>query len=161
MSSLSIVFAVFELFAKTERSDTLLRNTLALADVNSAEAVAAVEAALLSETDKVSAELLVSLSWAESRFKLVVYSDKSCGALQVNPQDIGRPRSDCKVWDKNLLAAFQAGVKEIEMLLADRRVHGNMALALRYRACGNSAFVSGGCRWTPTKIFARAKALQK
>lgn len=100
----------------------------------------AVSAALAVETRRVPAELLISIAWAESRFDPKVRTGRVCGVMQVNPADIDLPRSTCDAWDRDIAAGFAAGVAEIEQMLAEPRVHGDLHTALRYRACGNAAF---------------------
>lgn len=101
-----------------------------------------VDAAIAAQTPRVPASLLVALGWGESRFD--TNAQPACGVMQVFPHDLGEPPSACAHWRKDLRAGVEAGVREIEMMLADKRVHGNMTLALFYRACGNSAF-DGTC----------------
>lgn len=104
----------------------------------------AVDAAFATETLAVPAELLLSIAWGESRFRPDQRTGVVCGALQVNPDDIGEPRGNCVRWANDMHLGFAAGVRELEMMLADRRVRGNLRLALLYRACGNAAF-DGTC----------------
>jgi len=101
-----------------------------------------VDAAIALQTPRVPASLLVALAWGESRFDL--NAQPACGVMQVYPHDIYEPPSACALWRRDLRAGVRAGVREIEMMLADRRVHGDMRTALLYRACGNSAF-DGSC----------------
>lgn len=117
-------------------------------------------AALNEQTPHVPAALIVALGWGESRFDPA--ARPACGAMQVYPNDLDEPWSRCAEWRKDLRAGVHAGVREIEMMLADRRVHGNMRLALLYRACGNAAFdgtcVPGKYAWVDAAI-ARWRAL--
>ncbi len=125
-----------------------------LPDVDAKQLDDFIDAAAQEETKKVPAALLTSLAWAESRFK--PDATPACGVMQVYPHDIDRPQSDCDVWRKDVRAGVHAGVVEIEMLLADRRVNGDMFRALMYRACGN-VFFDGTCdvkkeRWVNAAI---------
>jgi len=113
-----------------------------LPDTDSALVAPMVLAAIAEETPRAPAALLVALAWGESRFDQ--RAQPLCGVLQVNPVDIGRPASDCAVWRGDVQLAVRAGVTEIEMMLADRRVAGNLRRMLLYRACGNAAF-DGTC----------------
>lgn len=97
-----------------------------------------VDVALDEQTQRVPAALLVSLGWGESRFD--PDAQPACGAMQVYPNDLDEPQSSCAEWRKDLRAGVRAGVREIEMMLADKRVRGDMRKALLYRACGNKAF---------------------
>jgi hypothetical protein len=101
-----------------------------------------VDAALAEQTPRVPAALIVALGWGESRFDPA--AQPACGAMQVYPNDLDEPWSRCAEWRKDLVAGVRAGVREIEVMLADRRVGGNMKMALLYRACGNKAF-DGTC----------------
>lgn len=120
-----------------------------------------VEVALEEQTSRVPAALLVSLGWGESRFDPT--ARPACGALQVYPNDLGEPPSRCVEWRKDLRAGVRAGVREIEMMLADKRVRGNLRRALLYRACGNAAFdntcAAGKYVWVDAAI-ARWRALE-
>lgn len=123
----------------------------------------AVSAALAVETRRVPAELLISIAWEESRFDPKVRTGRVCGVMQVNPADIDMPLSTCDAWGRDLAAGFAAGVAEIEQMLDEPRVHGDLHTALRYRACGNAAFI-GACsaakeRWVRSvELAARAIA---
>lgn len=101
-----------------------------------------VGAAVAEQTPRVPAELIVALGWGESRFE--PWSGPGCGALQVFPRTIDAPPSACTAWRHDLRAGVHAGVVGIEMMLDDRRVRGDMHLALLYRSCGNSVF-DGTC----------------
>lgn len=103
-----------------------------------------VDAAVAESTPRVPAALVVALGWGESRFDPSVRTGSVCGVMQVNPVDIGHPHKECDQWTKDVQAGVHAGVVEIEMLLADSRVKGNLYAALLYRACGNVAF-TGKC----------------
>jgi hypothetical protein len=97
--------------------------------------------AVSMETVRAPAELLASLAWAESRGDGTVVTGRTCGVLQVNPEDLGLPwAATCARWARTPLAGMRGGVIEIEMMLRDGRVHGDLHRALLYRACGNAAF---------------------
>jgi hypothetical protein len=135
---------------------------VALGDVREDHVRPAVRAAERHGTPRISPELLVSIMWGESRFRPDQRTGRVCGVMQVGPADINRPHSDCVIWARDVDAAVAAGVLELEMLLADRRVHGDIRLALLYRACGNSAF-DGTCRKTgwPGWVLRRAERLKE
>jgi hypothetical protein len=101
-----------------------------------------VDAAIHLQTPRVPASLIVALSWAEARFDPA--AKPACGVMQVYPKDLDEPQSACALWRNDLWTGVAAGVREIEVMLADKRVHGNLRKALLYRACGNSAF-DGTC----------------
>ena len=116
-------------------------------------------AAELEQTPRVPAELLVALGWPESRFEATVRTGVCCGAMQVNPLDLGEPwESSCAAWTSSTRAGVRAGVREIEMMLAEPRVHGDLRIALLYRACGGTAF-TGTCsaakRWWVESVLTR------
>lgn len=114
-----------------------------LTDIQPEEVAAFVSVAVFEETDQVSAELLVSLAWGESRFKQD--SEPGCGVLQVFPQYLdGHPDWTCKVLRNDLVLAVRSGVVGLEQMLDDKRVHGDLHRALMYRACGNK-FFEGTC----------------
>jgi hypothetical protein len=116
---------------------------LTLPDVTSPDlADQLVDAALELQTHRVPAALIIALSWGESRFE--PDAQPACGVMQVYPHDLGEPQAACAEWRRDLRAGVRAGVREIEMMLADNRVGGDMRRALLYRACGNKAF-DGSC----------------
>lgn len=119
-----------------------------------------VDAALEAQTRRVPAALLVALAWGESRFDGDALP--ACGTMQVYPHDLGEPATACAEWRRDLRAGVRAGVREIELMLADKRVRGDLRRALLYRACGNRAF-DGSCgakkyAWV-TSAIARWRAL--
>jgi hypothetical protein len=124
------------------RATRLLALTVNLPDTDATRARAMALAAIAEETPRAPAPLLVALAWPESRFDQL--ATPLCGVLQVNPVDIGRPASDCAILRRDLRRAVQAGVTEIEMMLDDHRVAGDVRRMLLYRACGNAAF-NGTC----------------
>jgi hypothetical protein len=92
--------------------------------------------------DDVPTSLVVYLAWAESRFD--PDAKPGCGVLQVFPRDIYQPPSRCKLWRSDQRLAIRAGVRELRMLMSEPRVHGDLWIALMYRACGNVYF-DGAC----------------
>lgn len=142
------------------RSDNLRAHVRALPDVRPVLVNDAVDAALTVETPDIPASLLLSIAWSESRFEPGLRTGRVCGALQVNPHDIGQDRRECLAWAHSTVLGFAAGVTELRMLLSDPRVHGNLYRALGYRACGNS-FFDGTChkmQW-PGWVLERAERL--
>ncbi len=138
-----------------------IANAHSLPDVRREHLVEAITAVKKLATKQVDEALLLSIMWAESRFDPAVRTGRVCGVMQVNPRDIGRPRSDCDLWDTDVEAGVAAGIREIEMMLADRRVRGNLRRALMYRACGNAAF-DGTCQkgaWVDA-VLTRARRLR-
>jgi hypothetical protein len=132
-----------------------------LPDVESLELVDQfVDVALELQTPRVPAALIVAIAWGESRFDSSAHP--ACGVMQVYPRDLGEPAAACDEWRHDQRAGVRAGVREIELMLADKRVRGDMRRALLYRACGNRAF-DGSCdvkkyAWV-TAAMARWRAL--
>lgn len=116
---------------------------LSLGDVRPADVDAFVSAAMDEQTASVPAALLVALGWGESRFD--ASAGPACGAMQVYPGDLGLPWAACAAWAHDTRAGVRAGVQELELMLADGRVRGDLRRALLYRACGNAAFQPGAC----------------
>jgi hypothetical protein len=104
----------------------------------------AVGVALEVATPEITAGLIVTLCWAESRCLPKTHDHTGCGVLQVDPKDMDEPATMCAVYADSIESGIAIGVRELERLLADRRVHHNLRLALQYRACGNVAF-DGTC----------------
>jgi len=113
-----------------------------LPDTQPDEVSAFVAVAVFEETPRISAELLVSLAWGESRFKQD--AGPGCGVLQVFPQYLNRPEWTCKVLKTDLVLAVRSAVVALDEMLDDKRVRGNLHRALMYRACGN-VFFEGKC----------------
>jgi len=129
----------------------------ALPDVSRPDLVdAIVDAAIDVQTPRVPAALIVAIAWGESRFE--ASARPACGVLQVFPRDLAEPAAACDVWRRDLRAGVRAGVREIETMLADKRVRGDLRRALLYRACGNRAF-DGSC--SPAKHAWVAAALAR
>lgn len=125
-----------------------------LPDITRDHVDSAVTSALVHATPEVSASLLVALCWAESRCE--IEARPRCGVLLVWPADMNEPPSRCADYAATIDAGIAIGVAELEILLADHRVHHNLRLALRYRACGNVAF-AGTCskqklRWVENAL---------
>jgi hypothetical protein len=126
-----------------ENTVALLFRALDQPDIQAADVVLAWIAADLEATPRVDVPLLMALMWPESRYQPT--AGPACGVMQVYPHDIGQDdASSCTLWRHDVRAGVRAGVIEIEMLLADHRVH-SLREALLYRACGNKAFVPGAC----------------
>jgi hypothetical protein len=128
-----------------DRADSLGDRAVALGDSRPQHARRVAEAAIRHGTKRIPPELIVAIAWNETRFIPDKRTGHVCGVMHVDPADIDRPRSDCLIWDRDVDAAVAAGVLELEIMLRDRRTHGEIRLALLYRACGNSAF-DGTCK---------------
>lgn len=131
----------------------------ALPDVKPGLAATMVEAATAAETPRVGADLVLGIAWPESRFEIGAMP--RCGVMQVWPADLDLPARECARWRSSQRDGAAAGVLEIETMLSDRRVAGDVRVALMYRACGGSAF-TGRCqkaRWV-SDAMERARQLR-
>ena len=131
-----------------------LLRALGQPDVQPSDVAAAWVAAELEATPRVDASLSLAIMWPESRYQPT--AGPACGVMQVYPHDIGLDdASSCALWRHDVRAGVHAGVLEIEMLLADHRVH-SLRDALLYRACGNKAF-TGACTmgWWVDQVLAK------
>jgi len=156
MRSLSIGLGLILLSSGAEadpRADRLRTGLRRMGDVRPELIDDAVTAALGVETQRVSAELLLSLAWWESRLEPDLRTGRVCGALQVRPEDVGESnhRDACHRWSQDTWLGFQAGADELEAWL--RHSRGDMARALRGRACGWSGLRHGcGKRWWVDRV---------
>ncbi len=138
-----------------DRATRLVQNARSLPDVATSDAEAAARAALLVETDDISAELLVSVAWGESRFQSGTVTGRACGLVQT----IGRDARSCRLMQIPIVGML-AGVVELRLWL--HAAHGDVRLALAGYACGWSAF-DGSCTkqaW-PGWVLRRARALRR
>lgn len=120
-------------------------------------------AALGAETPTISAELLVAISWYESNFHLdpnrvTGRKSKFCGTMQVRPSYVrlgwrGHDRILCSIWTRDPMIALVTGRMQIETILRDRRIAGDLRRALAYRACGESS-LDGTCQKNTDAIVA-------
>lgn len=156
-----MIAILLSLFLGNTRATTIRANAHDLPDVRVELVDAAVDAALEVETPTVPAETLLAIAWGESRMEPGQRTGVVCGAMQVNPIDLDLPRAACDVWARDTHQGFAAGARELAIMLADHRVHGDIRKALLYRACGNAAF-DGTCAKTawPAWVLARARALR-
>ncbi len=120
----------------------LLLRALSQPDVQPIDVALVWIAAELEASPRVDPTLILALGWPESRYQPT--AGPACGVMQVYPHDIGLADAPtCALWRHDVRAGVRGGVLEIEMLLADHRVH-SLWDALLYRACGNKAF-TGEC----------------
>jgi hypothetical protein len=138
-----LILGLLIAFTGSARAD-LHDRAHALPDISQDRVDEAVAAAIAHATPEITAALLVTLCWAESRCLPKTHDHTGCGVLQVDPKDMGDPPSMCAVYAESIESGIAIGVREIELLLADHRVHHDLRLALQYRACGNKAF-DGRC----------------
>jgi hypothetical protein len=132
-----------------------------------------VVAAERASTARVSAELLLAIAYIESRFdptatsrvesgtrktghypgtspprNLVPHTSLYCGPLQT----LAGSWSEC-VGLRELPVAYAAGASEMETWLSDRRVHGDLNVALAGHGCGNYGVVTGRCNSYPSRVL--------
>lgn len=155
-AALLLLLACASASAETRR-DRLVRGCAALGDSSGEDVERAVDAALIAETDHFSAELLLSISWGESRFVASTITGRACGVMQV----VASTRVVCRELASDARLGMIAGVLEMEdERVEDRRTRGDVRLVLLAKACGNSAF-DGTCRKTawPEWVIRRAEQL--
>lgn len=136
-----------------DRADLLIAKAQLLPDVGLRDATVAAHAALLVETERVPAELLIAIAWGESRFVASTVTNRACGLLQV----IAGSRAECSFLEIPLVNAYVARRQLEEWLRVSR---GDLRKALLGNACGFSAF-TGTCsktRW-PGWVLERARSL--
>ena len=130
-------------------------------------------AAVHASTNHVQPELLLAVAFVESRFdptatsrvegstrrtghypwtapppNLAVHASLYCGPLQT----YAATWSDC-VALRSVNAGYAAGAAELEQWLRDRRVHGNITLALAGHGCGNWGLQTGKCNEYPSRVL--------
>lgn len=173
---------------------TLLLQHLALAmrlsattPIDPEVVLAHVHAAIAASTVDVSAELLLSMAFIESRFETHTLSriegkhrvhgrytsttppkrlDKTgsmyCGPLQTR----AKTWDDCLAQRNDLVLAYTAGARELTNWLRDRHVHGDLTRALAGYGCGYHGVRTGKCNRYPGRVlwqarqFARSPSVQ-
>ncbi len=153
---MSLIWIFLSMFTDS-RAAGLRQAIVSLPDVRPDVVEPAVQGALLAETDRVPAELIIAISWGETRLIATTVTGSACGPMS----SIRRNRRQCNAV-LNYTDGYRAGVEELESHLRDRRIRGNIRLALLYFACGNSAF-DGTCKkkqW-PGWVLRRAQYIQE
>ena len=138
-----------------------------------ADAFAHASAAMEAASPRVAPELLLAVAFVESRFdptatsrvegrarktghypwtappaNLAASASLYCGPLQT----FAGSWSECLALRK-LDTAYSAAVSELETWLHDRRVRGNLVLALAGHGCGNYGVTSGHCNAYPDRVL--------
>jgi len=135
-----------------------------------ADAVAANRAA----TAHVRPELLLAVAFVESRYDPTATSWVSAGdgvrhtghyagtapPARLDPHAslyCGPLQTYAASWSaclrlRDLDIAYAAGARELEQWLRDRRVHGNVLLALAGHGCGNLGVATGRCNGYPERV---------
>jgi hypothetical protein len=146
-----------------------------------------VRAAHAAATDQVSAELLLSMAFIESRFESHTLSrvegkrrvhgkwlpttppkrinkkgSMYCGPLQTR----AKTWDDCLAQRHDLVLAYTQGAKELTNWLKDRHVRGDLTRALSGYGCGYHGVRTGKCNRYPNRVlwqarqFARPRTVQ-
>ena len=148
--------------------------------LETADVLAHARAATEAATPKVPAELLLAMAFVESRFdphalsriegkkrrvgkwpsttppkRLRKGSSLYCGPLQT----FAGNWDDC-LKQRELAVAYAAGAHEIHNWLRDRRVRGDMTLALAGYGCGNRGVKTGKCNRYPGRVLYQAKRIE-
>lgn len=104
-------------------------------------------AASLASTPALPAEDLLAISWVESRWNTWPVSrphgaryPACCGPMQTMAQNAEQCAEQ-----GSLLWGYELGRREMEQWLRDRRVRGNLRLALAGHGCGNAGIAAGTC----------------
>lgn len=157
-----------------------LRLTATHPQLSAEDALAHARAATVAATPQVSAELLLAMAFVESRFNPVALSHIEgqqrrvtrhpslkpparwrrgtslyCGPLQT----FALTWKDCLA-QRELQVGYNAGAREIESWLRDRRVRGDMTRALAGYGCGNRGVKTGKCNRYPGRVLWQAKRLE-
>lgn len=128
--------------------------------------------ATAAATDQVAPELLLAIAYVESRYdptwvsrvehgKRVIGRSRStrppraldrrasmfCGPLQTR----ARSWTECLAL-RDPSRAYRAGAREIASWLRDRRVRGDVRLALAGYGCGNHGVTTGKCNRYPARV---------
>ncbi len=144
-----------------------------------ADAFAHAEAASRAATAHVDAELLLAIAFVESRFDptatsrveggkrrtghypstaapahLDAHASLYCGPLQT----FAGSWAEC-VALRDLRTAYAAGADELEHWLRDKRVRGELTLALAGHGCGNHGVATGKCNSYPGRVLWIARTL--
>jgi hypothetical protein len=145
-----------------------------------ADVIAHARAAELAATPQLSAELLLGMAYVESRFDPLAVSrieghrrrvghyasnepparwlkgsSLYCGPLQTFAATWGQCMEQ-----RQLTIAYSTGAKEMTRWLRDRRVRGDMSLALAGYGCGNLGVKTGKCNRYPGRVLWQAKRLE-
>ncbi len=150
-----------------------LRLHAAVPSLDLVDAYAHVAAATDAATPHVQPELLLAIAFVESRYDptatsrvegarrktgsypsttppatLAPHASLYCGPLQT----FAGSWRECLAL-RDLHAAYAAGAGELETWLRDRRVRGDLSLALAGHGCGNFGVSTGKCNGYPTRVL--------
>jgi hypothetical protein len=148
-----------------------LRVHAAIPAVDMVEAYAHASAAVDASSPAIPADLLVSIAFIESRFDTTATSRVEGGVRRTGhypstapPRNLGGTlycgplQTYASSWSECMEMriperAYMAGVLELTKWLRDRRVHGNMTLALAGHGCGNAGVLTGQCNNYPARVM--------
>ncbi len=156
-----------------------LRLHTAVPTIDLVDAYAHAAAAADAATARVDAETLLAIAFVESRFDPTATSRVEAGTRRTGhypstdaPASLDRHASlycgplqtFASTWSRclalrDLPAAYTAGASELEQWLRDKRVRGELTLALAGHGCGNRGVVTGKCNHYPGRVLSIAHAL--
>jgi hypothetical protein len=133
--------------------------------VGAADALAHVHAASVAATEELTPEVLLAVAYVESRLdpfwiSRVERSRRIYGRHRAStpPKHLDRTQSlycgvlqtRARSWEacvaqRDLVVAYRAGAAELTSWLHDKRVRGDLALALAGHGCGNHGVRTGKC----------------
>ena len=157
-----------------------LRLVVAMPSMSPIDAYAHAAAANAEATARVSPELLLAVAYVESRYDPTATSRVEHGVRRTGAYPSEQPPAglDARVemycgplqtaarsWAacmsmRGLDTAYAAGTSELEQWLRDRRVHGDVALALAGHGCGNAG-VATGCNSYPARVLSLSRWIER
>ena len=138
-------------------------------------------AAVVASTPHVKPELLLAISYTESKFDPMALSRVEGRSRRVGRWESREPpkgwrkgtslfcgplQTLAKTWDdclaqRDLATAYRSGVHEIEEWLADKHVRGNLSRALAGFGCGTAGAMSGTCNNAfQARVLAYARTIE-
>jgi hypothetical protein len=158
-----------------------LRLHAAVPTIGLVDAYAHAAAASTAATSHVEPELLLAIAFVESRFDPTATSRVEgkrrrtgrypstepppgldpraslyCGPLQT----FASSWTDCLAL-RDPTTAYAAGARELETWLRDKRVRGELGVALAGHGCGNHGVVTGKCNGYPSRVLWIARRLSE
>jgi hypothetical protein len=148
-----------------------LRVHAAIPAVDMADALEHASAAVDASSPAIPADLLVSIAFIESRFDTTATSRVESGVRKTGhypstapPRNLGGTlycgplQTYAASWSECIAmrvpeTAYAAGVAELTKWLRDRRVRGNITLALAGHGCGNAGVLTGQCHNYPARVM--------
>lgn len=141
------------------------------------DSIAHVHAAMAAATDDVPAELLLGMAYVESRFDRFALSRVERGRRVMGRYPSVEPpryltktgslycgvvQTFAKTWatclqQRDLHIAYSTAAMELGHWLKDRRVRGNLDVALAGYGCGNHGVSTGKCNRYPARVQYQAR----